>query len=737
MNPRPIETALLICTLFCLPRIVIPGRPVPDTVQIMIRIPAEGLSKEQVHNSIQGLVEEELRTLTEQIHLESESSQAELLVAVKFNKGTPVPVCISRIQQIMSRVQNRLPYQASRPIITPLPSEPPFLKLFFSLKPQSEALRNLELTQLQEQLQMNPNIQRVLVHGYSPRRIVIRLDPEKLARQQISPLYIQQHLQQSLFHFYSGVRPEANREIGVEMQSSIADIADLKQLALPIPRSSGMGTHIIRLQELASVERQNLVPSHYIAASGFNFGSFNFGSLNYGDGHSTADEGEWRGVGISIQTSHNLQLFQQLMLFRFIRKAVRRTDSVEAITFSGGTYFSVIGAVVLLCAFFAAGLLLSAFLTSTLTSLGNGTIFLYMLSWALMLGWHTLLQIPISPSRCIGICVAVPGIITLLAAGTRPWMKQIVDLCVITLAAAAVIIGLGIALHGIVDGALQREISNSLSFHPPLLKARPSTALFSTAPLAYAQVLQELCWFLSWGILLSGLNKASHNRRSLATNHSPLIILNNLIAPFVLIALFAAPLLILPCHRSYSLQNIGHPQHACLALSAHFRSRFPTASFSAGVPQYSQIERCSTATEYWELRVNPQQIRIDCLMSPLTALHGLSSLGSLGSNQRQDSNGGQSMQPLRFSLKIKQRDSPFAVASHHELHSHLQLSVTGNKVGSLPDTRSISARVPVHLYYGRTSTLNELTALPIFIDSSCVRLGELCDITSITESEAQ
>jgi hypothetical protein len=664
---------------------------------------------------MQGLVEEELHTLSEQIHLESESAQAELLLAVKFPRGTPVIVCISRVQQIMSRVQNRLPYQASRPIITPLPSKPPFLKLSGSLKPQSEALLNLELTQLQEQLQRNPNIQRAIVRGHSARRIVIRLDPEKLSRLRISPLYIQQYLQQSLFHFYSGSWPEGQREIGVEMQSSIADIADLKQLALPIPQSSAMDNHIIRLQEVAAVEWQNLGPTHFITA----------------DGASTAREGGGRGAGIFIQASHNLQLFQQLMLFRFIRQALRQTDAVEDITYSGGTYFSVLGAVVLLCTFFAVGLLLSAHLTSTLTHHENDTIWLYILSWALLLGWHTVFQIPLSPSRCIGICIAVPGIITLLAAGTRPWMRQVTDLCAVTFAAAALIIGLGLALHGIVDGTVQQEIRNSLPFHPPVLKARPSGALFSPVTVFDAQVLQELCWFLSCGIILSGLNRIAQNCIALAAKPHPLEPLSSLIPLFILTALFSVPLLVLPSPRSYSLQTPLHPRNACLALSSHFRSRFPTASFTAGVPQYSQIDRCSTAAEYWELRVNPQQISIDCLMTPLTAL------GGLGGLQWEDSDSGQSIQPRRFSLKIKQKDSPFAVASHHELYSHLQLSITGNKTGSLPDTQSVSARVPVHLFYGRTSTLNELVALPIFIDSGRVRLGELCDITSITESEAE
>src|SRR6056297_2920737 len=144
INPRPIEAALLICALFCLPRIVIPGRPVPDTPQIMVRIPAEGLSTQQVHRSIQEIVEKELHTIPEQIHLESVSAQSELRLVVNFPRGIPLIVCLHRIQHIMNRVQNRLPYQASRPIITPLPSEPPYLKLACLLSPLSEANRNLE-----------------------------------------------------------------------------------------------------------------------------------------------------------------------------------------------------------------------------------------------------------------------------------------------------------------------------------------------------------------------------------------------------------------------------------------------------------------------------------------------------------------------------------------------------------------------------------------------------------------
>jgi len=158
------------------------------------------------------------------------------------------------------------------------------------------------------------------------------------------------------------------------------------------------------------------------------------------------------------------------------------------------------------------------------------------------------------------------------------------------------------------------------------------------------------------------------------------------------------------------------------------------------VPHYSQIEQCSTAAEYWELRRNPQQINIDCLISPLAALRILKSpknLKYLEGSQRRDSDRGQSIPPFRFNLKIKQKDSSFPVVSRHELYSHLQLSISGNRIGSLPDSQSVSARVPVHLFYGRTSTLSELATLPIFIGNNSVPLGELCDITSITKSEAE
>src|SRR6056297_2755233 len=288
------------------------------------------------------------------------------------------------------------------------------------------------------------------------------------------------------------------------MQSSIADIADLKQLSLPLPRSSVLGKHIIRLQEIAEVGWQNLGPSHFIGASGFPYID-----LHTRHKSASATEREGRGAGIFIQTSHNLQLFQQLMLFNSIRLIVGGTDAVKKITYSGGTYLSVIGTMILLCTFFSAGLLLSAYLKTSFTFHTNGTLFLYILSWALVLTWHTVFQIPLSPSRCIGIFIAVPGIITLFATGTHPWMRQAIELCTITLAAAAVIIGLGTVFHGIVDGAVQQGIHNILHFNPTLLEPRPAGALFSPVTFSYAQVLHELCSFLSWGMLLSGLDRAT------------------------------------------------------------------------------------------------------------------------------------------------------------------------------------------------------------------------------------
>src|SRR6056297_559589 len=143
LSLTPLALALSLCALFCLPRIIIPGtHPAPRPHLILI-IPAEGLTAEQIRTTIEALVVEELEKTGDRIELTPHSHLSEFLLSVQFPFCMSETRCISTLRGAVTRVRNRFPYQAGEPTIFPLSETPAFLNciVHFQRPPEMPEIR--------------------------------------------------------------------------------------------------------------------------------------------------------------------------------------------------------------------------------------------------------------------------------------------------------------------------------------------------------------------------------------------------------------------------------------------------------------------------------------------------------------------------------------------------------------------------------------------------------------------
>ncbi len=388
MKLQPLWTALIISTLFCLPRLIITdGSPSPEN-RIIIRIPAPGLSAAQVRGSVEPAVIDAIGTVDLGVRTESIAKPGELLVSARFPLHSSTSDTLTEVQRGMFALQSRLPYQAGLPTLYPVQPAEAFITFCVDFHASSFSPRpgslNLEAEQLREQIRRFDQVRSVSVQGTAAQELSVVLDRDALVQKSLAPRYILHYLQQSLFDYYSGRWNDRILSHGIHMQSSIRTAEDLSELQIPLLPLTG-SRKLLPLGTIAEINTQSLPPTHEI----------------YG-----AD------LLISVYTVDSMQLLQQVSLFRHLDTVLSTNDAVTAWFVCGGQIFSTLRSCALLAALFCAGLFLSLLGIYAQGGDVSAGARQYSLAWSLLCLWFVLLQYPCSLPVCIACALAIPAAIT-------------------------------------------------------------------------------------------------------------------------------------------------------------------------------------------------------------------------------------------------------------------------------------------------------------------------------------
>ncbi len=393
MKLQPLWTALIISTLFCLPRLIVPGGSPSAENHIIIRIPVTGLSVEQVRSSVEPAVIDALDTVDLRVQTRSVARPEELLVSARFPPNSSTSDTLTEVQRRLFALQSRLPYQAGPPTLYPVQPAEAFITVCVdfhaSLLSRHPDRLKLEAEQLREQITRSARVRSVSVRGTPAQELSIVLDRDALVQRRIPPGYILHYLQQCLFDYYSGRWNDRILSQGIQMESSIRTAEDLSELQIPLLPLTGR-RKLLPLGTIAKVKLQTLPATHEI----------------YG-----AD------LLISVYTAGHVQIRQQLSLLRHLNTVLGTNDAVKTWFVCGGHLFSSLRCCSLLAALCCTGLFLT--LVAVYLHGGNPSAGArqYTLVWALFCLCCVLLQYPCPLPAGVAFALAIPTTVT--AAGRR------------------------------------------------------------------------------------------------------------------------------------------------------------------------------------------------------------------------------------------------------------------------------------------------------------------------------
>lgn len=235
---------------------------------LTVRTTWAGAAPEDVEDRISERVQEALSTLPRLVRASSVSRAETSDVNLEFEWGTPMTFAVQDVRDRLDTVF--LPEGSEKPLILRYdPNLDPVLRIAVSLPDEARARiagsesdpakqRTAELVQLrwlaenriQRELETIPGVAAVQVRGGLVEEIRVRVDPFRMAAQNLDPSVLGTRLAQENLNASGGMIREGSTEYLVRTQNEFTDIAQIADLAI-VRR----GTAAIRVRDVAVVDR--------------------------------------------------------------------------------------------------------------------------------------------------------------------------------------------------------------------------------------------------------------------------------------------------------------------------------------------------------------------------------------------------------------------------------------------------------------------------------------------------
>jgi hydrophobic/amphiphilic exporter-1 (mainly G- bacteria), HAE1 family len=225
---------------------------------VTVRTVYEGAAPEDVEDRISERVQEALSTLSHLVRSTSISRAETSDVLLEFDWGTSMTFALQDVRDKLDGVF--LPDGAERPLILRYdPNLDPILRIgMTSAKAQGLAtpeeelihLRWLAENSIKRELEALSGVAAVLVRGGLEEEIRVRVDPFKMAAQQLDPALLGIRLAQENINASGGLIREGSTEYLVRTLNEFRTVEEIADLAL-----ARRGEATIRVRDVAEVER--------------------------------------------------------------------------------------------------------------------------------------------------------------------------------------------------------------------------------------------------------------------------------------------------------------------------------------------------------------------------------------------------------------------------------------------------------------------------------------------------
>ncbi|MEM7305998.1 MAG: efflux RND transporter permease subunit [Planctomycetota bacterium] len=228
---------------------------------LTVRTTWAGSAPEDVEERISEKVQEALSTLDDLVRSTSISRAGASDVLLDFDWGTQMSFAVQDVRERLDSVF--LPEGAERPLILRYdPNLDPILRIGVRAPPGKEAqtdeervqeliqLRYVAENRIKRELEALEGVAAVQVRGGLLEEIRVRIDPYKLAAQNIDPSEISTRLAQENLNASGGSLLEGSTEYLVRTLNEFVTVDEIG--ALPVARR---GSAVIRIEDVADVER--------------------------------------------------------------------------------------------------------------------------------------------------------------------------------------------------------------------------------------------------------------------------------------------------------------------------------------------------------------------------------------------------------------------------------------------------------------------------------------------------
>jgi len=224
---------------------------------LTVRTSYSGAAPEDIEDRISERIQEALSTLPRVVRSTSLSRAETSDVMLDFEWGTAMSFAVQDVRDRLDSVV--LPREAARPLILRYdPNLDPILRIGLTLPKESSSGSERDLIQLRwlaekrikRELETIPGIAAVQVRGGLQEEIRIRVDPFKLAAQDIDPAQLATRLAEENLNASGGLIREGSSEYLVRTLNEFTSIEEIADLAI-VRR----GEAVIRVRDIATVER--------------------------------------------------------------------------------------------------------------------------------------------------------------------------------------------------------------------------------------------------------------------------------------------------------------------------------------------------------------------------------------------------------------------------------------------------------------------------------------------------
>lgn len=221
-----------------------------DIPIVMVQTVYPGASSDEVENSITKHIEEAVSSLEGLKAINSSSRESISLVLVELNQDASAENAQLDAERKISQILSILPDGIDEPIVSRFSLDDlPILRLTATSKMSATEMYDLVDLKVKPLLTNVPGVAQINLIGGIKREIEVKIDNNKLAAYNISPLLVQQLIARAGMSFPAGNIQSDDERFSIRLDAKLNNIEDLKSLII---RQGQSGSKIF-LSDIASI----------------------------------------------------------------------------------------------------------------------------------------------------------------------------------------------------------------------------------------------------------------------------------------------------------------------------------------------------------------------------------------------------------------------------------------------------------------------------------------------------